>query len=110
MRESSASEEFVLHADTCNLISGFLATDCMSFLQSPGTEGQNMRQIKTVFLKIKNMKIAEFWKSSPQFVIQYPYYLLDSKSHYCWASCIGVTLKIVRCFDPVNERVDFYLS
>ena len=79
-RESSVSEEFALHADTCNLFSGFLATDYMSFLQSPGTEGQNMRQIKTVFLKIKNMKLVGFWNSSPHFVL---YYLLDSKTHYC---------------------------
>ena len=35
--------EFDLHADICNVGSGFLATDYMSFLQSPGTEGQNMR-------------------------------------------------------------------
>ena len=32
--------EFDLHTDICNLGSGFMAT---SFLQSPGTEGQNMR-------------------------------------------------------------------
>ena len=36
-------EEFDLHADICNLGSGFLATDYSSFLQSPGTQGQNMR-------------------------------------------------------------------
>ena len=42
-RESSLGEEFVLHADICNLGSGFLATDYMSFVQSPGTQGQNMR-------------------------------------------------------------------
>ena len=35
--------EFDLHADICNVGSGFLATDYMSFLQSPGTEGQNTR-------------------------------------------------------------------
>ena len=27
----------------CDLGSGFLATDYMSFLQSPGTQGQNIR-------------------------------------------------------------------
>ena len=36
-------EEFALHADICNLGSGFLAADYMSFLQSPGTQSQNMR-------------------------------------------------------------------
>ena len=36
-------EEFPLYADICNLGSGFLATAYMSFLQSPGTRGQNMR-------------------------------------------------------------------
>ena len=35
--------EFDLHADICNVSSGFLATDYMSFLQIPGAEGQNMR-------------------------------------------------------------------
>ena len=35
-RESSIGEEFALHADICNLGSGFLATDYMSFLQNPG--------------------------------------------------------------------------
>ena len=30
-------------ADLCNLGSGFLATDYMSFLHSPGNQGQNMR-------------------------------------------------------------------
>ena len=35
--------EFELHADICNVGRGFLATDYMSFLQSPGTEGQNLR-------------------------------------------------------------------
>ena len=40
----TVGEEFALHADICNLGSGFLATDyIMSFLQSPGTQGQNMR-------------------------------------------------------------------
>ena len=42
-RECSVCEEVVLHADTCNLGSGFLATDYMSFHQSPGTQGLNMR-------------------------------------------------------------------
>ena len=42
-RESSDGEEFALHADICNLGSGILTTDYMSFLQSPGTQGQNMR-------------------------------------------------------------------
>ena len=37
-----SGEEFALHADVCNLGSGFLATNYMSFLQSPGTQGQNM--------------------------------------------------------------------
>ena len=36
-------EEFDLHADICNLGSGFRATDYMSFLKGPGTRGQNMR-------------------------------------------------------------------
>ena len=36
-------EEFDLHADICNLGSDFLATDYMSFLQSLGTQGQNMK-------------------------------------------------------------------
>ena len=40
---SSVSDEFALHTDICNLGSGFLATDYMSFLHSPGTQGQNMR-------------------------------------------------------------------
>ena len=35
--------EFDLHADNCNVGSGFLATDYLSFLQSQGTEGQNTR-------------------------------------------------------------------
>ena len=42
VRESSSGEEFALHADICNLGSGFLAADYMSFLQSPGTQGQNI--------------------------------------------------------------------
>ena len=41
-RESSVGGEFALHADICTLGSGFLATDYMSFLQNPGTRGQNM--------------------------------------------------------------------
>ena len=36
-------EEFDLNADICNVGSGFLVTDCISFVQSPGTQGQNMR-------------------------------------------------------------------
>ena len=31
---SSVGEEFALHADICNLVSGFLATNYMSFVQS----------------------------------------------------------------------------
>ena len=41
--ERSVSEESALHADICNLGSGFLVTDYKSFVQSPGTQGQNMR-------------------------------------------------------------------
>ena len=41
--EEKLSKKFALHADICNLSSGFLATDYISFLQSPGTEGRNMR-------------------------------------------------------------------
>ena len=41
--EKLCCEEFDLHADICNLGSGFLATNCMSFLKGPGTQGQNMR-------------------------------------------------------------------
>ena len=41
--EGKLIEEFAMHADICNLGSVFLATDYMSFLQSPGTQGQNMR-------------------------------------------------------------------
>ena len=44
--ESSVGEEFALHADICNQGSCFLATDYMSFLQSQGTQGQNMRPIR----------------------------------------------------------------
>ena len=43
-RETSVGEEFDYNADICNLDWGFQATDYMSFLQSPGTQGQNMRQ------------------------------------------------------------------
>ena len=39
-----SSEELALHTDICNLGSGFHATDnIMSFIQSTGTQGQNMR-------------------------------------------------------------------
>ena len=41
--ENSVGEKYALHADIYNLGSGFLATDYMSLLQSPGTGGQNMR-------------------------------------------------------------------
>ena len=41
--EEKLSEKFALHADIWSLGSGFLATDFISFLQSPGTEGRNMR-------------------------------------------------------------------
>ena len=40
--ENSVSEKYALHADIYNLGSGYM-TDYMSLLQSPGTEGQNMR-------------------------------------------------------------------
>ena len=40
---NSVGEEFALHEDICNLGSSFLATDSMSFLQSPGIRDQNMR-------------------------------------------------------------------
>ena len=33
-----------LHANICNLSSGFLETDYMSFLKRPGMQGENMRQ------------------------------------------------------------------
>ena len=42
-RESLVDEKFALYADICNLVSGFLATDYMSFLQSLGTQDRNMR-------------------------------------------------------------------
>ena len=32
-----------MHADICNLGSGFLVADYKSFVQSPGTLGQNMK-------------------------------------------------------------------
>ena len=41
-KESLIGDEFALHANICILGSGFLATDRMSFLQSPGTQGQNI--------------------------------------------------------------------
>ena len=41
--EAKFGEEFVLHEDICNLASGFLVTGYISFLQSPCTQGQNMR-------------------------------------------------------------------
>ena len=39
------SYTFALHADICNLGSGLIATEYMSFLQSLGTEGQNLSPI-----------------------------------------------------------------
>ena len=36
-------EEFELHADICNMGSGFMATEYTSIHQIPGTEGQNKR-------------------------------------------------------------------
>ena len=39
--ESTVGEEFALHANICNLGSGFLANDFISFLQNSGTQGQN---------------------------------------------------------------------
>ena len=41
-RNSSVVEEFALDAEFSNLVSGFLAADYMSFLQSPGIQDQNM--------------------------------------------------------------------
>ena len=41
--EGKLIEEFAMHTDICNLGSVFLATDYMSFLQNPGTQGQNIR-------------------------------------------------------------------
>ena len=38
--EKLCSEDFDLHADICNLGSGFLATDYMSFLKSPGLKAK----------------------------------------------------------------------
>ena len=49
--ESTVGDKFALLADICNLGSGFLATDYMSFLQSPGTQGQNMRQTGSVIYR-----------------------------------------------------------
>ena len=43
LRKSSVGEEFDLHANICNLGSGFLATDYMNFVLNPGTQGQNTR-------------------------------------------------------------------
>ena len=40
-------EEFALHADICNLDSGLLATDYLSFNQNPG---QNMRPNRLSFI------------------------------------------------------------
>ena len=41
--EEKLREKLALCAGICNLGSGFLATDYMNVLQSPGTECQNMR-------------------------------------------------------------------
>ena len=41
--ENVCCEKFDLHADICNPYSGFLPTDYMSFLQSPGTQDQSIR-------------------------------------------------------------------
>ena len=41
--EKICCEKFDLHADICNLGSGFLVTDYMSVLKGPGTQGQNKR-------------------------------------------------------------------
>ena len=38
--EKLCCKEFDLHADICNLGSGFLATDYRNFLYSPVTQGQ----------------------------------------------------------------------
>ena len=40
---SSVGEEFALHADICNLGQASWQMNIINFLQSPGTEGQNMR-------------------------------------------------------------------
>ena len=50
--ESSAGEEFDLHADICNLGRGFLATDYIRFVQSPGTQGENMRPNRISYIYI----------------------------------------------------------
>ena len=42
-KENLCCVEFDLHADIFHLGSGFLETDYMSFLQSPGTQGQSMK-------------------------------------------------------------------
>ena len=41
--EKLCCEKFDLHTDICNLGSGVLETDCMSFLKAPCTKGLNMR-------------------------------------------------------------------
>ena len=43
VRYGLGGKPHLVHADTCNLGSGFLATDFMSFLQSPDTQVQNMK-------------------------------------------------------------------
>ena len=45
-------EEFALHEDICNLGSGLLATDSMSFLQN---QGQNMRpnRLSHVYIEVQ---------------------------------------------------------
>ena len=40
---NEVGEEFAFHVDTCNMGLGFLITDCISFLQSLGPQGQNIR-------------------------------------------------------------------
>ena len=56
--EKSVSNKLPCMQIFCNLGSGYLATDYMSFLQIPGTEGQNMR-----------LKQAESYKSSMNTVL-----------------------------------------
>ena len=43
-----------IYAVICNLGSGFLATDYMCFLQSPGIEGQNMRpnRLSNIYIEV----------------------------------------------------------
>ena len=53
-------EEFDLHADICNMGSGFRATDYMSFLQSPGTQDQNMRPNRLSHILKFSMKTMLF--------------------------------------------------